>query len=729
MPHPPNRLIKEAFLNPTVEAVRRVEIYENDAETPWHPEIWDEILVGGTVNVQSDQDSRRSADFEFYNIDGLLNPEPGEFWYDKIIKAYYGIVTHMEDRSGRVVIIEEESATSQALYLKKLLNDAGILYVDYNPLISTIQELEDYDIVISISGDYTRKLSLLTLAYQSGKSVLTFGLNSTSAQLPLLIGNTGAQRIESGRYYENIGSTDPISTGWDAWNTRPPGVSGWGTDDFESLPLGATTNGEIVMFGGEKVYKQYGNGTYRASPAIATIQVSPGDIYYFEAYVYKVTAGAIGGLHFVARQFESVSPNVGPSYPNAIYVLMTNIPQGQWHKVTGSVTIADGKTILQPYLQTGNGVPAGEEIMWKGVHFRKFEENQRTRPITATPAHAVALEQKSTFGYGALMRSDPDSGVWVHTQMADFRSEVFVTQQDQDNFTDYLLAITKRADTYDIDPTWETQVGEFVMEAIADVGDVINDSVNITARDYAKRCQASKLSKATMFKANQRIVDIIKSVALNAGVRKLKLPETLALTLGKDTTWERDQERWAIMKDIAVANNYDLWFDNEGYLRLTPQNDPLLTPATLELTTGPRGNLVSRGRRTSDAGLFNHVTAVGESSASEVPLVYGEAVNDNPASPSSVQNIGYRTKNITSPLITTDEQARVLAETFLSVSMLEEFELDFSSVLFPWIEAGEILEMNEDEAGWAPARYLLTSLSIPFDLSPMSGTGKRVTKL
>ena len=582
MPYPPNRLIEEAFLAPTVEIKRRVEIYEHDGSTPWKPEVWPYILVGGNVNVDSGQDSRRSCDLDLYNHNGELTPDTDGLWYDKVFKVFYGIVTHQErtKKNPNCVIVEEYNAIGQALNLKTLLSLAGVNFVDYNPLIDTISELEDYDIIISISGDYTHKLALLTQAYNQGKSILTFNLNSTVAQLPVVISNTGAVRTgEESRHFEVLDDNpDPVQNGWDEWDISDP----------------------------------------------------------------------------------------------------------------------------RPY-----------------------------RPILATPGVPVALEQLNAFGYGSVMVDNPDAGVWIHTQMADFEDTVFPDTEDKDGFVNYLRAIVNRADTYDIEPIWESQIGEFIVESISDAEETLTNLISITARDYTKRCQMSKLSKATMFTKDQRIVDVIKALAANSGITKFKLPESLVTTLDKDTTWERDQDRWTVMKEIATANAYDLWFDAEGYLRFTPQQDPLLTPATLELTTGSRGNLISRGRKTSDTELYNHVTVIGESSDSTVPLVFGEAVNDDPNSQSSVQRIGYRTKNYSSPLVTSDQEAQAMAETLLSVAGLQEFELSFSSILFPWVEAGEIVEMLNDgtDNNWGAARYLITSLSLPLDLSPMTGTGKRVTKL
>lgn len=577
MPYPPNRIIEDAFLAPTVELIRRVEIYEQDGKTPWEPESWNHILVGGSVNIDYSNDSRRSLDIELHNHKGKLTPGPDKFWYDKVIKVFVGIVTHKENEavSPKILIVEENLATNQALILKNLLHEAGCQFVDYDPLTENLSEIQDHDIIVSISGTNSLKLELLTLAYQTGKSVLSFGLDSTQAQLPLIIGSTGpVQESVEIRHFENDEPDDPIGVGWDEWSVIEP-------------------------------------------------------------------------LNY--------------------------------------------------------------------------------RPIVSTPGIPVAVENSNTFGYGSIMIQGQETGVWIHTQMADF--DKFETDDDRLSFVDYLHSIVNRADTYDVEATWETQVGEFIPESIADSGDVITESISVTALDYSKRCKQSKFSRATMFTEDQRIVDIIRNLAANAGVFKHKLPETLVTVLGKDTTWERDAERWTVMQDIAGANNYDVWFDAEGFLRLTPQTDPLLTPATMVLSTGPTGNLVSRGRKTSDSSLFNHVTVVGESSDKNLPLVFGEAINDNIASPSSVQNIGDRVKNVTNSLITSSQQAQEVAEIMLTIAALEEFELDFSSLLLPWIEAGEVLEMNESDACWAPARYLITNLTVPLDLSPMSGNGKRVTKL
>ena len=61
--------------------------------------------------------------------------------------------------------------------------------------------------------------------------------------------------------------------------------------------------------------------------------------------------------------------------------------------------------------------------------------------------------------------------------------------------------------------------------------------------------------------------------------------------------------------------------------------------------------------------------------------------------------------------------------------MLEEFKVQFGSIMLPWIRPGNVIELvDESDLYWAPNRYLLTSLEFPLDLGPMSGTAKRITK-
>lgn len=583
MANMPDFEIQEAFLAPTSRMIRRVEIFEQDGTTPWREDLWPHVLVGGSVTVDYDRDERRNFDIELDNSTGELNPKAGGLWYDKIFKVFYGIKLDQEERDIRIAVIEEWNSPGQAQQLKLLLSSCGVPIVHFMPMVTRYDEVQDYDVIVSISNDYPRKMTLLNECFKNGKSILTFAPNCTVGQLPLLLGTVGAAPVTaaSERVVTPSSIVHPLTVGWSDWSTAA------GT-------------------------------TYR-----------------------KIITAATGAVGFA----------------------------------------------------TGTDEDNGAGLM--GIGYQDFG--------------------------GAR---------WVHTNKADFMLSSFGSSDPvhMEAFARYACRAATWANPYTPKDNWEAQLGEFLADGISD-SSANNDRIKVVGRDMTKRCINSKFVTATTFKSTQPIEEVIKAVASNAGITKLDIPPT-GTTLGKDQTWERDTSRWEVIKEIAQANNYEIYFNARGYLTMRKYLDPLLSPPALHLTTGLGGNLVSRGAKTSDSKLFNHVVVVGESSDSKVPPVYAEAVNDNPSSSSNRAEIGDRVTIITSSLITDRYQAQALAESTLAVSSLEEFELQFTCTLLPWVEPGEIIQMeNTQDRYWGPDRYLLSSLTLPLDLSPMSGTGKRIIKV
>ncbi|AER26564.1 tail protein [Gordonia phage GTE7] len=577
MAMPPREDIQRAFLEPTINVIRRVEIYEEDGTTPWRRDLWGEILVGGNVGLDYDRDERRTFDVELSNLDGDLNPKAGGLWYDKRFKIYYGLRLNQDDRGVRVAIVEENLATGQAFELKKHLSANGINEVHYLPTATEYEQIESYDVLVAISSTSIQKTSFLNQCYNRGKGIVTFSMDQTSSSLPLVIGNHGAGAVATGaeRNYAPMAAASSLSVGWDEWSTS-------------------------------------------------------------ETTLYR--------------------------------------------------------KILAP----------------------------------ATGAQVIAImEDENGQSAGAVSREDTDGRRWVHCVAADFDEDTLDLGYEE--FGKFASRVTNWASSYSALDEWEIQLGEFMADAIS-LGQSYA-TIAVTGRDLTKMCQQSKFVASTTFTANTPIESVVKTVATNAGISRFRLPIT-SKVLDKDMTWERDTSRWDVIRDVANSNNYEIFFDNEGYLTMREFRDPLTTPSTLDLSVGLGGNLISRSGRTSDASLFNHIVVVGESSDSSTPPVYAEAINNSPASPTSVKEIGDRVSITTLSLITTVPQAQEYADSILAVSALEEFELSFEATLLPWIEVGDIVEMKRsDSRYWGPDRYLLTSLSFPLDLTPMSGNGKRVEKV
>ncbi|AXH68181.1 minor tail protein [Gordonia phage Teatealatte] len=742
MANTPPLHIQRAFLQPVVRVNRRLEIYEQDGKTPWRRDLWTSLLVGGSVSVDYERDERRSIDLELDNSYGDLNPEAGGLWYDKVFKLYYGIDVGATERGVRVAIVEQYQADGQAFALKQALSRGGVTEVHYLPSASTYEQIQEYDVLVSISGTSTQKAAFLTQCYNRGKSVITFTMDQTAASLPLVVGNAGGAPVIDGatRRYAAVAGASDLSVGWDEWSTREfpqsQNLVTWGGQGFEDFPLGfpgaGHSTGTIIQVSEgssgapTKVYNTPSAGAFVSSPALFTANVTAGEVYYFETWVRKTTTGVTGRVALVRRTTEAGLAN--PNY-SQIFLNMSDMVQNQWHKMSGLLTIGSGKTLLNPYVQVGSDIPAGDVIQWDEVYVKKVLPQDYYRKVLAPATGAqtiAAINDTQGESVGAIARDDGDRR-WVHVVQSNFEEDNFVDPEDYDSFAGFVSRAVQWSSTYDSADTWEMQIGEYLADAISDGGSY--STIRITGRDLTKLAINSKLASSTTFSKSTSIEAIVKALASNAGITKHKIPVTKKV-LDKDTTWERGTSRWEIIKEVCNTNNHEVFMDHEGYLVVREYLDPLLSPTSLSLSGGVGGNLISRGARTSDSKLINHIVVVGESSDSNVPPSYAEAINNDPKSPTSIQELGDRVEVITSALVTTVSKAQELANSLLAVSALEEFELSFESTLLPWVEPGEIIDMSKsDSRYWGPDRYLLTSLTLPLDLSPMSGNGKRIEKV
>lgn len=275
---------------------------------------------------------------------------------------------------------------------------------------------------------------------------------------------------------------------------------------------------------------------------------------------------------------------------------------------------------------------------------------------------------------------------------------------------------------------WSCQVGEFMIDRIQEGH--FPRHYKITGRDYSKKCLGSKFLHATEFASGLTLEAIIGSIAGAAGITKRVLPAT-GVTVNKKFFFDRGVTRWDAMEEIAKAYDHEIFFDAQGFLVLRAIRDPATAEPLYTFATGnPGGVIVSFEKSTSDTRIYNVISVTGESSDQNIPPVYASARNDDPASPTSTVNIGERVYEFVSSFIQTTQQAQDVADSFLKVHALEQYEASFETLMMPWLEAGDILRfVDPNPAPDDPDTLLLVSLSIPLDLSPMASSGKRVVKV
>lgn len=276
---------------------------------------------------------------------------------------------------------------------------------------------------------------------------------------------------------------------------------------------------------------------------------------------------------------------------------------------------------------------------------------------------------------------------------------------------------------------WEVQIGEFMIDRIDET--YFPNTVKITGRDYTKKCIVSKLKNSVQFPKFTPIESIIAALAGNAGVTKMALPFT-GRVYDLDVVFERGKDRWATMKKVCDSIGYECFFRADGYLTMAPYPDPIYSPTAWIFKPGVGdGSLVDYARTSNDSGIKNHIVVTGAkltdiSGFNET--VFGEAINTNPDSPTNISRIGDRTDFYDSDYITSSAQAQALAESMMRIAALEEYEINFTSVVLPWLDVSTIVDIwDADASPTTPQRFLLAQLSLSMDLGPMTGIGKRVT--
>ena len=276
--------------------------------------------------------------------------------------------------------------------------------------------------------------------------------------------------------------------------------------------------------------------------------------------------------------------------------------------------------------------------------------------------------------------------------------------------------------------SYEFQVGEFCIDGID--GDNFPSLLRVTGRDYAKRLLNAKFENSVTFSQGTSVDQLVRAVAANGGITKMMLGSGGA-ALGAEISFERGTERWKAIKDVCTSTGTEVFFDRQGYLITRPFLDPTTSPFAVTLKTGTGGgNLATFSKRSTDARVKNIIIVTSENSddLASGNIWFGRAENTEPTSPTRTQRLGDRQDFIKSTLVRSNEACQALAEQRLKISALEEFELNFSSLVYPWLEVGEVLRFEDPNAGSdEPDRFLLSTLTIPMKLGPMSGTGKRIT--
>lgn len=270
---------------------------------------------------------------------------------------------------------------------------------------------------------------------------------------------------------------------------------------------------------------------------------------------------------------------------------------------------------------------------------------------------------------------------------------------------------------------YEFDLGFFMIDQLTPGN--LNTTISLTGRDYTKKMMKSHIEAAETFKATDRVEEVVRAIAYNGGMTRVDVPYT-GLTLKKEYTFDADTPRWDMVKEIATAFAYDVFVSVNGSFTMRKQQDPVTNPPVLTIGRAGR-NTISLEPSTNDSEMYNHVVVASTSDGDTLP-VWASVENHEPSSPTRIERIGRRTKRMESALATTKAQCAEQAQKFMAVSGLEQYEIGFSTMNYPWLDVGNVLEVDDPYAVEVdPTTFLLTSLDIPVGLGPMGGSCKRIT--
>lgn len=339
--------------------------------------------------------------------------------------------------------------------------------------------------------------------------------------------------------------------------------------------------------------------------------------------------------------------------------------------------------------------------------------------LASTAQAAAVWSYASTTVYPAIYDQNINGARWFH-----YSPIVTNTTRVRGLLTEVFKWLYSYADTR----SFEFQVGEFCIDGID--GDNFPSLIRVTGRDLTKRLLNSKFEKSVSFAAGTSVDQLVRAVAANGGIKKMLL-DAGGAQLASDVSFPRGTERWKAIQDVCTASGIEVFFDRQGYLVTRPFLDPTTSPIAVVLKTGPDGgNLAKYSKRSSDARVKNIIIVTSENGddLGAGSIWFGRAENVEPSSPTRTDRLGDRHEFIETSLLRSHEACEELAKQRLRIAALEEFELNFSSLVYPWLDVGLVARFEDPDPGQdEPDRFLLSTLSIPMTLGPMSGTGKRIT--
>ena len=204
---------------------------------------------------------------------------------------------------------------------------------------------------------------------------------------------------------------------------------------------------------------------------------------------------------------------------------------------------------------------------------------------------------------------------------------------------------------------------------------------------------------------------------------KTDFPATGQVTTLIYPTLDQSSDPWRECLKIAESAGMDLYFDENGTARMRPIPDPDLGKALVEYTDGEDSVLTQLGRSLSSDESYNHVIYTGEGTNLTIGVI-GEALDDNPSSPTYVTSYGSVPLFKSSPNILTVAEATEAARAELKKVIGASEKITWDAIVNPAHDVYDLVKIVRGASG-VNSTLMLDAITIPLAAtSTMNAIGR-----
>lgn len=221
---------------------------------------------------------------------------------------------------------------------------------------------------------------------------------------------------------------------------------------------------------------------------------------------------------------------------------------------------------------------------------------------------------------------------------------------------------------------------------------------------------------------NGKVIDA-KQPIINPYIKNQKLPYELDKAPGSYLS-----ELFIELGNVFAADTY---YDIEGHLHYDTGTLDLFysTQAPQWDFTDVLADYIDPELTIMSVEAINSVTVVGNNTNIEKIFQY-TAENNNPASPTSIKNIGLKSYYEETASVYDDNTARDYANYVLNQKSILQQSISFSCTVIPHLDVNKIITITDNFYKFSQQRFIVQSLEIPLTAdTPMTVTASNISSL